>query len=96
MDNHKTIYCITLVHCARTWERLRLEQPLQEMPLDNIASAEELLNIADAVFKNETIQKFLSTMDGSVWDEFGDGCSDSFIERVCKDYITKNYLMSNV
>ena len=40
MKFDREIYDIILVHVARTWERLRLQQPNNEMPLDNIRSAE--------------------------------------------------------
>ena len=88
----RNIYNIILVHVARTWERLRLNQPHQEMPLDNIESAEELQIIADFIIETDLVQEFLSNRDGDVWDKFGDGCSDVYIERVGAEYITENYL----
>lgn len=89
-DRH--IYNIILVHVARTWERLRLEQPHQEMPLDNIESAEALPSVADFVIGTELVQEFLNDKDGNIWDKFRDGFSDVYIERISADYITKNYL----
>lgn len=92
MKFDRNIYNIILVHVARTWERLRLKQPHQEMPLDNIESAEELQIIADFVIETDLVQEFLTNRDGDIWDKFGDGCSDVYIERIASEYITENYL----
>ena len=92
MKFDRNIYNTILVHVSRTWERLRLEQPHEEMPLDNIESAEELQNVADSVIKTDLVQEFLYNRDGDIWDRFGDGCSDTYIERVSKEYIVRNYL----
>ena len=87
----REIYNIILVHVARTWERFRVVQNHQEMPLDNIQSAEELPNIAQKILENKVVQEFLINRDGSVWDKFDDGCSDTFIERISREYIIANY-----
>ncbi len=92
MKFDRNIYNIILVHVARTWERLRLNQPHQEMPLDNIESAEELQFIADFVIETDLVQEFLTNKDGGIWDKFGDGCSDVYIEKIAAEYITENYL----
>lgn len=92
MKFDRNIYNIILVHVARTWERLRLNQPHQEMPLDNIESAEEFQIIALYIINSELVQEFITKQDGSIWDKFGDGCSDAYIERISAEYITKNYL----
>ena len=62
------------------------------MPLDNIESAQELQDVADFVLETDVVQEFLRNRDGDVWDKFGDGCSDSYIERIATEYITENYL----
>lgn len=90
----REIYNIILVHVARTWERFRVVQNHQEMPLDNIQSAEELPNIAQKILENKVVQEFLINKDGSVWDKFGDGCSDTFIERISREYIIANYFFT--
>ncbi len=90
----REIYNIILVHVARTWERFRVVQNHQEMPLDNIQSAEELPNIAQKILENKVVQEFLINRDGSVWDKFGDGCSDTFIERISREYIIANYFFT--
>ena len=92
MKFDRNIYNIILVHVVRTWERLRLNQPHQEMPLDNIESAEELQFIADFVIKTDLVQEFLTNKDGGIWNKFGDCCSDVYIERIAREYITENYL----
>jgi len=43
---NRQIYNIILIHTARTWERIRLKQPFQEMPHDNIASTDYIEGIA--------------------------------------------------
>ena len=83
-----------LVHVSRTWERIRLEQPHQEMPLDNIESVDEIVDIADRIIKDDVLQKFLS-IDDEDWDwneESGEGCSDSYIEGLAHKIITEKYL----
>ena len=50
-----------LIHTARTWERMRLLRPHQEMPYDNIESVEVIEQIADEIFRDELIQEFLRT-----------------------------------
>ena len=90
----REIYNIILVHVARTWERFRVVQNHQEMPLDNIQSAEELPNIAQKILENKVVQEFLINRDGSVWDKFDDGCSDTFIERISREYIIANYFFT--
>lgn len=81
-----------LVHVARTWERVRLEMPNQEMPYDNIASVNEIAEIAKQIFDIPLIQEFLHEKDGSIWDRHGDGCSDVYIERCAREIIKSEYL----
>jgi hypothetical protein len=88
----RQIYNIILVHVSRTWERVRLEQPNEEMPLDNIGSAYEMSAIADYVIRMEIVQEFLLNRDGSIWDTYGDKFSDVYIERVSREYIQRNYI----
>lgn len=88
----RQIYNVILVHVSRTWERIRLEQPNEEMPLDNIGSAYEMSAIADYVIRTEIVQEFLLNRDGSIWDTYGDKFSDTYIERVSREYIKRNYL----
>jgi len=92
MKFDREIYNTILVHVSRAWERLRLEQPHQEMPLDNIESAEELPTIADQVLYTPLVQEFLEQRDGSIWNRFGDGFSDIYIERTAREIIKGTYL----
>lgn len=89
----RQIYNIILVHVSRTWERMRLEQPNEEMPLDNIGSAYEMSTIADYIIRTELVQEFLVSRDGSLWNRYGDGASDIYIERVSRNYIENNYYL---
>jgi hypothetical protein len=85
----RSIYNIVLIHTARGWERIRVTRPHQAMPLDNIESTEAIEEIATRIINSELLQKFLLTMDGSVWE---DECSDTHIERLAYDIIYKDYL----
>lgn len=92
----KFVKQIILIHTARTWERIRMEQEHEEMPLDNIESAEEIIEIADTIFDDEVIQKFIKCKDYDNWDwqketkEFD--FSDSYIEHLAEVIIKEEYL----
>jgi hypothetical protein len=87
-----------LIHVARTWERVRLEQPHQEMPQDNIESAEDAIpSIADEIFENNIIQGFLKASDKVKEDDYWakntkQGMSDWYIEAEAEKIIKENYL----
>ena len=79
---------IILIHTARTWERIRLEQPYQEMPCDNIESTELIEEIAFIIYNNDPIvQEFLKTGNGDVWFKTQAGFSDTYIEDRATDLI---------
>ena len=93
MNNfERQIHNIILIHVARTWERIRVKQPYEEMPLDNIASTEAIEEIAYDIFQKDLIQDFIREKDGSIWDRYGDGCSDTYIERIAASIIEDRYL----
>jgi len=86
-----------LIHVARTWERVRVAQPHQEMPLDNIESADEgIPDIAEQIFFNDIIQGFLNASeevkDGDYWDKNTGTMSDCYIEDVAHKIIIEEYL----
>jgi hypothetical protein len=85
-----------LVHVARTWERIRVTRPYQEMPLDNIESVEAIEEIATSIFEGEIIQKFLNASNEEKADDFWDKntnlMSDSFIEGEAEKLIFENFL----
>ena len=55
-EQHNLLHII-LVHVARTWERIRLRQPYEEMPQDNIMSADSSIpEIAYEIYKSEIIK----------------------------------------
>jgi hypothetical protein len=87
---------IIIVHTARTWERIRVEQPFQEMDLDNIESAEAILEIAKTIFEDEVIQKFIKCKNYDKWHwekETKDfWFSDSYIEHLAEEIIKEKYL----
>ena len=91
------IFNTILVHVARTWERIRLEQPHEAMPQDNIESVDSIVQIADEVIKDKVLQKFINMSETErkewCWDtESGEGCSDVYIENIAHDIIKKDYL----
>ena len=96
--DNRWMYDYILIHVARTWERTRMEQPYQEMPQDNIESAEDAIpSIADTIFENDIIQGFLNASEEVKVDDYWiknteEGMSDSYIEAVAEKIIMENYL----
>jgi len=89
------LFNIVLVHVARTWERLRIEQQHEEMPLDNIESAEAIVGIADEIMEDKVLLKFRIPEENANWDwdrESGEGCSDIYIEKLAYEKIIAEYL----
>jgi hypothetical protein len=89
------LFNIVLVHVARTWDRIREEQPFEEMPLDNIESVDAIISIANTVLENAVLQSFLIPENrvGWDWDErTGEGCSDTFIESLAYAIIMVEYI----
>tara|TARA_R100000734_G_C3317786_1_gene111223 strand:- start:594 stop:893 length:300 start_codon:yes stop_codon:yes gene_type:complete len=86
------IYNTILIHTARTWERIRVKQPHREMALDNIGSTECIEQVAIHIIYDDVIQEFLETRDGEVWAKVDGGTSDSYIESMAEETITKHYL----
>lgn len=85
-----------LVHVARTWERVRISQEGEEMPLDNIESVDAIVEIADEILRDKVIQKLIRCKDHSNWDwdeeAEGFGCSDAYIESLAETLIIREYL----
>lgn len=89
--NRDVLRANVIVHVARTWERIRLDQDNQEMPIDNIASVDVIVGIADYIMHNETVKLLLDT-DIKDWDWYrysGHHCSDSFFEELAMQDIYK-------
>ena len=91
---NKEIYNIVLVHTARTWERMRLTQPHQEMPFDNIASTDEIEEIASTIYDNDIIQGFLTDeIKDDYWiNNTVEGMSDIYIEAEAERIINDEIL----
>lgn len=94
--NETMVFNDVLIHTARTWERIRLDQEFQEMPYDNIESCDCIVSVAGEIFESEVIQKFLkATRNGRVgfWErETEEGFSDDYIENLAHDKIYNDYL----
>lgn len=89
--NRDILRANVIVHVARTWERIRLDQDNQEMPLDNIASVDVIVTIADSIMLNEVVKSLLDTFIDE-WDWYsatGHHCSDSFFEELAMQDIYK-------
>jgi hypothetical protein len=95
-NRERQIYNTILIHTARVWERVRLEQKNEEMPYDNIASTEIIEEVATDILDCKLIREFLKALKkGKSWDweeESGEGFSDTFIESMARDKIINNWL----
>ena len=88
---NREIYNIVLVHTSREWERVRVTQPHQEMPYDNIGSVDEIESIASRIYYNDVMQGFIKAENR---DEYwikntSEGMSDSYIESEANRIITE-------
>ena len=95
MITKRELFNIVVVHTARTWERIRTEQPYEEMSCDNIESVDEILQIADEIMEDKVLKKFLRCKDKFNWDwekESGEDFSDTYIESLAAALITNEYL----
>jgi len=95
--DEREIHNIILIHVARTWERIRLEQPHQEMPSDNIESANSVIpEIAYVIYKTKVIQKLINyDKDDWNWRTMTNGYadfSDTYIEQYSHEIIHDHYL----
>jgi len=90
----REIYNIILIHTTRTWERIRIKQPFQEMPYDNIGSTNYIEEIATRINDDEVIQEFLKNRNGDIWIDVG-GASDTYIEHIAEEIITTEFINQN-
>lgn len=94
--NETIVFNNVLIHTARTWERIRLDQEFQEMPYDNIESCDCIVAVAGDIFESEVIQKFLKSTARErrgFWEkETEEGFSDDYIENLAHDKIYNDYL----
>lgn len=96
-DETRWMHDYILIHVARTWERVRMTQPHQEMPQDNIESAEDSIpTITYTIFNNDIIQGFLTASEevksDDYWSKNTGTMSDWYIEQLAEDIIKKDYL----
>jgi len=94
---NRWMFNLILIHVARTWERVRMEQEYFEMPQDNLESADDAIpNIAQEIFDNDIIQGFLNAKGDEqieYWDDNTEqGMSDWYIEAVAEEKIKTDYL----
>ena len=95
-EQDNDIHNIILVHVARTWERVRLRQPHEEMPQDNIMSAcDSIPAIAEEIYNSEIMQKLIYYKeDDWCWRTMTKGyaeVSDIYIEKKAEEIIYNQY-----
>ena len=88
----RTLFNTILIHVARTWERIRVTRPNQEMPFDNIASTEIIEEIATDIYFNDVVQGFLNSNDWDYWMTTTNMMSDAYIEETAFSIISKNFI----
>jgi len=93
----KEMHDIILIHTARTWERIRLNQQYKEMPQDNIRSATEAIpEIAFDILNTDVIKSFLNYSENDWdWGKETKGyayASDCYIEQKAFEIIYNNYI----
>jgi len=97
MTSEKFIYNYILVNTARTWERLRVSMPNQEMPHDNIASVDEIIEVAEHIYQDPVIQGFINATEEVKRNDYWlknteEGMSDIYIEAQAQMIIQEWYL----
>ena len=100
MITDEQMHNIILVHVARTWERIRLRQPYNEMPQDNIESASVAIpEIAYEIYKDDVIQKLINykknDWDWEVMTKGETHFSDLYIEGRAEEIIYNEYIHEN-
>ncbi len=89
----KYVKKIVLIHTARTWERLRLLQPNEEMPFDNIGSTDEIVEISEKIMKDKIIKGFIKTKNKSdYFERKTNELSDTYIENLAEKLIFEIYI----
>jgi len=97
MKTNKELFNYILVHVSRTWERIRLTQPHQEMPWDNIESVDFIVVVADRIYETDVIQGFAN--DTTQQDYFLNTTgvlSDTYIEGLASSIIEKEFHLNLV
>ena len=92
MKRDSKIFNTILVYVSRTWERIRLTQPFEEMPMDNISSVDFIVEVADDIYANDIIQGFVN--DTTQQDYFLNTVgvlSDTYIESEAEKVIRKEF-----
>lgn len=97
MTNQNFMYNYVLVNTTRTWERIRVSMPHQEMPIDNIGSVDEIIKVAEAIYQNPVIQGFINATEEVKSNDYWlkntkQGFSDAFIEEEAGILIKNWYL----
>ena len=54
------IFNTILVHVSRTWERIRVTQPFEEMPMDNIESVDFIVDVSDRIYNDAIMHGFIA------------------------------------
>jgi hypothetical protein len=88
--NKEVLLNILVVLVARTWERVRLSQPHEEMPKDNIESIGIIIEIASRIYNDPNIVSN-ATQWWYIYNE-SDTMSDCYVERQAVKIIESEYI----
>jgi len=91
-NSERQLFNIVLIHVARSWERVRLEQDFEEMPQDNLESLESIQDIATEIMNDKHIVMFLKSKESDYFINHTNEMSDSYIENLATKIIKEDYI----
>lgn len=91
-NSERQLFNIVLIHVARSWERVRLEQEFEEMPQDNLESLESIQDIATEIMYDKHIVMFLKSKENDYFINHTNEMSDSYIENLATKIINEDYI----
>jgi len=91
-NSERQLFNIVLIHVARSWERVRLEQDFEEMPQDNLESLESIQDIATEIMDDKHIVMFLKSKENDYFITHTNEMSDSYIENLATKIIKQHYI----
>jgi hypothetical protein len=91
-NSERQLFNIVLIHVARSWERVRLEQDFEEMPQDNLESLESIQDIATEIMDDKHIVMFLKSKENDYFITHTNEMSDTYIENLATKIIKQHYI----
>lgn len=84
------LYTNLCILVARVWERVRVQQVLQEMPFDNIQSVDKIGEVAYVILNTELLQEYKQSKEKTDFFLRNTGkMSDAYIEEQAEHLINK-------